>query len=190
MYRYYFKRFYDLFFSLILFLLLIPIFLILSIAIKLDSKGPVFYKQKRIGYKGQEFHCMKFRSMVEDADRIGTWYTSKNDSRITKVGSFLRKTSLDELPQVINILKGDMSFVGPRPDVPQQKKQYTDEDYIKRHSVKPGITGLSQAKGRSNLSQEERLKYDLEYVRTCSFSLDINVLIKTAINVLKNKSAW
>lgn len=185
MYKKAIKRVIDFFFSLVLlFLLLVP-FLIISIIIKIDSKGVVFYRQQRVGKNGKLFQIYKFRTMVSDADKIGSFSTAENDSRITKFGVFLRKTSLDELPQLINIILGQMSFIGPRPDVPQQKSLYTESEFIKRHQVLPGITGLAQCTNRHNATLEERKQTDIYYVNNLSFSLDAKICLLTIKTILK-----
>ena len=144
MYRHFFKRFFDILFSLLLLLLLSPVFLIAAIAIKIDSKGPVIFKQERIGRKGKVFRIYKFRSMCVNAEHTGSGvYSEKGDARVTRVGKFLRASSIDELPQAVNILKGDMSFIGPRPPLtyhPWPIEEYTDEQR-KMFDVRPGITG-------------------------------------------------
>jgi len=190
MYKDYIKRFIDCICSCFLIILISPLFLVIAAVIKFTSKGSVFYKQKRVGRKGAVFNCLKFRTMVQNADTIGAWYTSENDNRITYIGRILRKTSLDELPQIINILKGDMSFVGPRPNVIQQLDDYTIEQINQRNSLKPGLTGLAQVKGRSQLNFEERLTYDLDYVKNCSFILDVTIIVNTILIILKKKNAW
>lgn len=187
MYQLYLKKIIDFIFSLILFGILIFPFIIISILIKLDSKGSVFYRQNRIGQNCREFKIFKFRTMVSNADQIGGYSTSKNDSRITKIGQFLRKTSLDELPQVINVILGDMSLIGPRPDVPAQKINYTETEWMKRHIVKPGISGLAQCRNRHNITNSGRKKYDLFYNRKVNFILDIKIVFWT-LKVLKKGS--
>lgn len=187
MYKLFFKRLMDFIASLILFIFLVIPFIIIAILIKLDSKGSVFYRQNRIGQNCKEFKIFKFRTMVSNADQIGGYSTSKNDSRITKIGQFLRKTSLDELPQVINVILGDMSLLGPRPDVPAQKINYTEDEWIKRHIVKPGISGLSQCRNRHNITNSARKKYDLFYNRNVNIILDIKIIFWT-LKVLKKGS--
>lgn len=159
--------------------LLIPVLLPLWLLIRATSPGGAIYSQRRIGKHCQPFRLYKFRSMIVGADRQG-YQTQEGDARITPVGNFLRKTSLDELPQLFNVLKGDMSLVGPRPDTPMQEKDYSAADWTLRHSVRPGITGLAQVNGRSNMGSEERLAWDLDYVRHVRFTRDLVILLKTA----------
>ena len=144
------KRVFDIVLSGLILFLILPLFPILAFLIKRGSEGPVFYIQTRIGRGGDEFYMLKFRSMRSDADQIGGHSTMRDDPRITKIGKFIRRTSLDELPQVFNVLKGDMSLVGPRPAVPAQRQNYSQNEWQKRHSVRPGITGLAQATVRLN----------------------------------------
>lgn len=172
------KRIIDLVFSLILIILLSPLFLVVSLAIKLDSSGPVFFKQTRTGLNGEDFTLLKFRSMVADNDV----YDFKTGDRITKVGNFIRKTSLDELPQLINIIRGDMSFVGPRPWLPILNDYYT-ENQKRRFLVRPGITGLAQVSGRKDLNILDRIELDIKYVNEVSFITDIKIIIKTIMVV-------
>jgi len=150
---------------------------------------PVFYSQIRVGKHGVEFKMFKFRTMVKNADQIGSHQTAESDQRITKVGSFLRKTSIDELPQLINVLKGDMSLVGPRPNVLNQKIEYTEKDWTKRNKVAPGITGLAQVSGRSSLSFKERLHYDTMYVDKVGLLMDAKILSRTVLQVLLRKGS-
>jgi len=178
------KRSFDLLVSAYLLLISLPVFLLIALAIKLDSRGAVFYVQKRIGQYGRLFKIFKFRSMVPHADRIGGHSTAPNDARITRTGKFLRKTSLDEIPQLINVLIGDMSLIGPRPDVPAQEADYTPEDWQQRCRVKPGITGLAQATLRSDATPEERTRLDLDYADRQSFLLDMRILLMTIRQVL------
>lgn len=172
------KRILDVLISLVLVILLSPLFLIVSIAIKLDSPGPVLYKQTRTGLNGKDFTLLKFRSMAADNDV----YDFKTGDKITKVGNFIRKTSLDELPQLINILNGDMSFVGPRPWLPILNDYYTNEQK-RRFLVRPGITGLAQVSGRKDLNILERIELDIKYVNEVSFITDIKIILKTIMVV-------
>lgn len=187
MYKLFFKKIIDLIVSLMLFIILLIPFVIIAILIKKDSKGSVFYRQTRIGQRCKEFKIYKFRTMVSNADKIGGYSTQKNDSRITKIGQFLRKTSLDELPQIINVILGDMSLIGPRPDVPAQKVNYTEIEWVKRHIVKPGISGLAQCRNRHYITNSGRKKYDLFYNKKVNFILDLKIVFWT-LKVLKKGS--
>lgn len=178
------KRFFDIAASGAALILLLPLFLAIGVAIKLDSKGRIFFRQERVGLNGNLFKIFKFRSMVADAPKRGPYFTAAGDPRITKAGSFLRKTSLDELPQLLNVLLGDMSLVGPRPDVPAQRGQYTEDEWTRRHTVRPGITGLAQATLRSSATPEERKALDLEYVGKADILSDIKILFMTVKQVL------
>ena len=172
------KRILDILISLFLVILLSPLFLIISIAIKLDSQGPIFFRQTRTGLNGKDFTLLKFRSMAADNDV----YDFKTGDKITKVGHFIRKTSLDELPQLINILKGEMSFVGPRPWLPILNDYYT-EYQKRRFLVRPGITGLAQVSGRKDLDIIKRIELDVEYSDNVSIGLDISIIFKTIMVV-------
>ncbi len=178
------KRAFDILVSLIMLLFLSPVMLALTLWVMLDSDGGPFYRQQRVGIGGREFGILKFRSMVANADQIGGYSTVEGDHRITKAGAFLRKTSLDELPQLLNVLFGDMSLVGPRPNVPAQREQYTQEEWNKRNSVRPGITGLAQATVRSAATPEERTALDLDYVDKQSFTFDLKIILMTVLQVL------
>ena len=162
------KRLMDVLLSLAALLVLSPVLLLTALAVALDSGVPVLFRQTRLGLHGREFGMLKFRSMVKNAAAIGPYFTSGDDPRITRVGRFIRRTSLDELPQLINVLKGDMSLVGPRPDVPAQRELYSAADWQTRCSVRPGITGLAQARLRSEATPEQRLALDLQYARDCA----------------------
>lgn len=170
------KRLTDIVFSLAALLLLSPVLLLTALAVVLDSGVPVFFKQTRVGLAGREFGLFKFRSMVKNAASTGPYFTDANDARITRVGQFIRRASIDELPQIINVLLGDMSLVGPRPDVPVQQSLYSPEDWTRRCSVRPGITGLAQVKGRSTVTFEQRLAFDLEYAMNVSWWRDVQIL--------------
>lgn len=194
------KRVFDIVLSLIGMILLSPVFLIIAIIIKLDSKGPVFFVHSRIGEKGKPIGIYKFRTMVDKAEDLIKSFTPEqkeefersykleNDPRITKIGNFLRKTSLDELPQILNILKGDLSLIGPRPIVQAELEKYEDnkEKFL---SVKPGLTGYWAANGRSDTSYEERMEMELYYVDNMSFKLDVKIFFKTIFAVLKKEGA-
>ena len=182
------KRVFDIFFGILLFVLLIPLLLITAIVIRIDSKGHVIFKQQRLGQNGKPFWMYKFRSMVVGAEKIGTGvYSFKDDKRVTKIGHFIRRTSIDEMPQLINIIKGDMSFIGPRPTLtyhPWPIEDYTDFQK-QRFIVKPGITGLAQTKGRKQLDWSKRIEYDVEYIKNISVFHDIGLLLLTVIRVFK-----
>ena len=180
----YIKRYVDLFLGAASLCLLWPIFVIISLAIKKDSKGPIFFKQNRVGRDGKVFEIYKFRSMSVDTDPYAVNPLDKNDHRITRVGRFLRKTSLDELPQIINVLKGDMSFVGPRPEMPFIVEGY-DEIHKERLRILPGITGLWQLSGDRKKPIHENMEYDLYYVKNCCFFLDVAILIESLIFALR-----
>lgn len=170
------KRVFDVLAALLALLALSPVLLVTALAVGLGSGWPVLFRQTRIGLGGREFAMLKFRSMVRDAASIGPFFTGANDPRITRVGRFIRRTSLDELPQLINVLRGDMSLVGPRPDVPQQRTLYSEAHWNERCSVRPGITGLAQALLRSEATPEQRLDLDLRYVREAGLWLDLKII--------------
>ncbi len=169
-------------------LLISPIFLLIALLIKLNSTGPVLFAQTRVGRNCEAFKLYKFRSMVTNAESVGPYYTQQNDPRITRIGRFIRKTSLDELPQLINVLKGEMSIVGPRPDVPAQRELYTEEEWSERHFVRPGVTGLAQSTLRSEATAEQRKNLDLEYVRKNTIVLDLKIILWTAKQVFRRGS--
>ena len=170
------KRLLDVVLALAALTLLAPVLIVVAVAVALDSGRPVLFRQVRVGLGGREFDMVKFRSMVRDAATIGPYFTSDDDPRITRVGRFIRRTSLDEMPQLFNVLAGDMSLVGPRPDVPAQRNLYSDEQWAVRCSVRPGITGLAQARLRSSATPQERLDLDLRYAREHSLWLDLRIL--------------
>lgn len=182
------KRIFDIFVASIALILLAPIILIAALWVKRDDPGPAFYRQQRVGRGGALFGMLKLRSMVMDADKIGGYSTAEGDPRITKSGRFLRRTSIDELPQLINVLSGEMSLVGPRPDVPAQEKLYSPEDWAKRLSVRPGLTGPAQARLRSAATYEQRLALDLDYADNASLLLDIKILFETVFSLLSRKT--
>lgn len=184
------KRIIDFLFSLIILLILLPLFLVVAILIKLDSKGPVIFKQSRLGKDGNVFKVWKFRTMIDNAEKMGTGLTTaQNDPRITRVGKILRKTSIDELPQLINVLKGDMSFIGPRPAPVHHLKQY-NENERQRLKVLPGITGWAQVNGRNILTWPERIEKDIWYVNNISFLLDLKIAFKTIKVVLFSEGVY
>ncbi|WP_138374112.1 MULTISPECIES: sugar transferase [Oscillospiraceae] len=175
-------------------IVLSPVMLAVSIAIKLTSEGPIFFKQERVGKNQKIFEIIKFRTMVVNAEHIGDGLKVKEDSdpRITKIGKILRRTSLDEIPQLINVLKGDMSLIGPRPPVTYHPYKVGEYDNIKkqRFDVRPGITGLAQAKIRNGGSWDERISYDLKYVKNITFKNDIKILKETVSMVLRKDSLY
>lgn len=186
------KRLFDIIFSAFFLTFLSPLFLLASVLIKATSEGPVFYRQKRVGCLGREFECLKFRTMVKDAEKLtGPVLASENDPRITRVGRFLRKYRIDELPQLINIFKGDMSLVGPRPERPEFVKEFSKKIplYSYRLMVKPGATGLAQVFGRYDTLAQDKLKYDLIYIYNLSFYMDMFILFKTLSVVLTGKGS-
>ena len=181
------KRIIDIGIVLVIIPPIIIISIIISCLIYYNDKLPILYTSKRVGLGCKHFVLFKFRTMFNDKIN-NNYYTSINDSRVTNVGRFLRKFSLDELPQVINVLNGSMSLVGPRPDDPRMKTIYSKVDFLNRHCRKPGITGLAQVKGRSKLTQRHRLQYDLFYINHCSFKLDFMILKLTFQQILKGDS--
>jgi len=195
------KRFFDIVVSLMSIMFLVPLFFVISIAIKLTSKGPIFYVSKRMGCKGRIFNFYKFRSMVNDADSLkselldkneikdGVIFKIKKDPRVTRVGYFLRRSSLDELPQLFNVFKGDMSIVGPRPFPVDESNKFQSE-HIQRLNIRPGITGLSQVKGRSTLTFRKWIRWDLWYLTHWSFALDLRIILWTVPVILKRKGAY
>ena len=178
------KRVFDVAVAATLVVLAAPVLTVVAIAVASTSPGGVLFCQERVGRHGKAFKMFKFRSMVADAAHVGPYFTSDGDPRITPVGRFIRRTSLDELPQIFNVLRGDMSLVGPRPDVPAQRSLYTEGEWLARHAVRPGITGLAQATMRSAASEEQRKALDLEYARSSSLILDIKILLLTARQVV------
>ena len=183
------KRIFDLILSLLLIAILLPMFLVIGMAVRLDSPGPIFYLQNRVGINGQIFVIYKFRSMHVGAEKSGL-RTMRNDSRVTYIGSILRKLSLDELPQLINVVMGDMSLVGPRPNVPAQRTDYSPEHWDLRNSVKPGLTGLAQALVRSAGTEVERLELDLKYIQNASVIFDVYILILTCRQLIYRRGAY
>ena len=195
------KRLFDIVFSGLALVCALPIMIIIAVAIRLTSKGPVFYRQERTGLNGQSFQMIKFRTMVDGADTMvdslthlnesegGVLFKIKEDPRVTPFGRLLRKYSLDELPQFINVLRRDMSVVGPRPPLPEEVKTY--DDYARRRLlVRPGITGLWQVSGRSDLSWEDSVRLDLFYVENWSMLTDLLIALKTARVVFSHSGAY
>lgn len=188
MYQRYFKRVLDIVFSLCGLIFLAPVFLILMIWIKLDSPGPIFFKQKRVGRNKVHFSILKFRTMRTDAPHdMPTHLLTNPEAFITKSGRFLRRTSLDELPQIINILVGEMSIVGPRPALWNQYDLIAERDRYAANDVTPGLTGWAQVNGRDELEIDEKARLDGEYVRNLTFKMDATCFLMTIGNVLKQK---
>ncbi len=193
MYKKYFKRLFDVIIVipgiLIGLILMIPI----AITIYIEDKGPVFYNAERLGKNGKVFKMYKFRSMKVNAPDLrmadGSTFNGENDPRLTKVGRFIRKTSLDEIPQLLNVLKGDMSLIGPRPDLPEHKKMYVGNEERKLE-VRPGITGYSQAYFRNSIEWKERIQNDIYYIDHLTMTMDIKVLMKTVTSVLKSEGVY
>ncbi|WP_286138251.1 sugar transferase [Bacillus sp. AFS055030] len=195
------KRLMDLIGAIFGLLLLLPVFIVVAIFIKVeDPKGPVFFYQTRVGKNGKEFKMYKFRSMVTDAEErlkellkynevSGAMFKMKDDPRITRIGKFIRKTSIDELPQFINVLLGDMSLVGPRPPLPREVDEYTDYDK-QRLLVTPGCTGLWQVSARNSVGFDEMVQLDLQYIRERSFLFDIKIIFKTVLVLFGSKDAF
>jgi lipopolysaccharide/colanic/teichoic acid biosynthesis glycosyltransferase len=161
-------------------LLLAPVLLIAAVAIKLGSAGSVLYRQRRVGRGGVEFELLKLRTMVQGSDPVGVGtVVERGDPRVTVAGRFLRRTSLDEIPNLVNVLRGEMAIVGPRPTIPAQVDDYTPRQH-RRHEVRPGLTGWAQVQGRAGIPWEERIELDVEYVERRSLGLDLRILAKTA----------
>jgi len=173
------KRLLDILISLVVLFALAPLLVLAALAVGVTSGLPILFRHKRVGRGGREFGMYKFRSMVVNAASLGPWHTHDNDPRITPVGRILRRTSIDELPQILNVLMGDMSLVGPRPDVPEQRSLYTDAQWHTRCSVRPGITGLAQVLYRSDCTPAQRMEADLRYVREMSLLLDLRIMVGT-----------
>ena len=198
---YFLKRMFDIVFSLLALIVLLPLFVLVAILIKLTSKGPVFFVQARVGRYGKTFTFYKFRSMYQDAEARkaallaqnesadGVIFKMADDPRITPVGKILRKTSMDELPQFLNVLFGDMSLVGPRPPVPSEVRQYSLEA-LKRLNVRPGLTCLWQVSGRSDIPFKEQVRLDKEYISSRSFMRDLVILFRTVPAILSGKGAY
>jgi len=195
-----FKRIFDIAASLFGLLLILPLFPFIVLLIRIETSGPIFFKQERVGYLGRRFFCFKFRSMAVDAEAkkdefqhlneaTGAAFKIKDDPRITGVGRFLRRSSLDEFPQLFNVLLGQMSIVGPRPQIPSEVSDYTPEQ-ARRLLVKPGLTCLWQVSGRSHLDFDEWMELDQEYVRTAGSRTDLAILLRTLPAVIERKGAY
>ena len=193
------KRTIDIIGSLCGLILLSPLLLVIGILIKSDSKGPIIFAQKRVGLNGKEFKMYKFRSMVVNAEELkdklkennemsGPMFKMKDDPRITRIGKFIRKTSIDELPQLVNVLKGDMSLVGPRPSLPKEVKSF-ETWMLKRLEVKPGLTCYWQVMGRNSIDFEDWMKLDIKYINERNFLLDIKLILKTFVLLFGDENA-
>ena len=191
MYQFFIKRLLDIVLSILILPVLIVLMIPTAIFIKLEDRGTIFYNGKRLGKNMEQFSMYKFRSMKENAKDIrnidGSTFNSSNDSRVTNIGRIIRKTSIDELPQIFNVLKGEMSFVGPRPSPLGNESRYTDE-FKKKFSVKPGITGYNQAVLRNKSTMEQRMNNDIYYTENISFILDVKIIYLTIVSVITRKN--
>lgn len=190
----FFKRLFDIVLSLIALPFVLLVIMIFAPIIYLTDKGPVFYNAERLGHKGKIFKMYKLRSMKVNAPDIrnadGSTYNGANDPRVTKVGRFMRKTSIDEFPQFLNVLKGDMSLIGPRPTLATKSYDELTDDQKKRYFVRPGITGYSQAYYRNSATADQKLEHDIYYVENISLWLDVKILFKTIFSVLKRENIY
>ncbi|CZR98301.1 MULTISPECIES: sugar transferase [unclassified Clostridioides] len=186
-----YQRIMDLVLSIIGLVIGLPLIAIFGILIKIEDKGPITYKQERLGKCGRRFYIYKLRSMRTDAEKFGAQWAEKDDPRITKVGKFIRKTRIDEIPQLFNILKGDMGLIGPRPERPNFTVQFNEEipGFINRLAIKPGLTGWAQVNGGYEITPEEKLKEDIYYIKNRSILLDFKILFKTVKVVLTGDGA-
>lgn len=182
------KRLADLVFSLVILVLGLPVFLIIGVLVKITSPGPIFFTQLRVGKNKKSFHLLKFRTMIGSRNEGVTVWTSSDEARITPIGGFLRDYGLDELPQAINIIKGDMSIIGPRPPLPEQANQYTSKQKRVFH-MRPGVLSLAAVRGRRSIPMERRIEYHVEYVENWSLLLDLKILWNSLFVVLRHKDA-
>lgn len=193
MYKNYLKRIVDIILGIVGLIIASILFIPISILIYCEDRGPIFYNSPRLGKNGVIFTMYKFRSMKINAPDIrkadGSTFNSIDDPRLTKVGKFIRKTSIDELPQLLNVIKGDMSIIGPRPDLPEHINLYVGNE-IRKLEIKPGITGLSQAYYRNTISWKERIQNDIRYVDNISFLLDLKIILKTILMVVKKEGIF
>lgn len=188
MYKTFIKRFLDIVIALSVIIFLFPFFIIIYVLVKIDSSGNFFFFQERLGFKGEIFRIYKIRTMF-DKERVADREILKGDQEVTKIGYYLRRFKIDELPQILNVLKGDMSIVGPRPCLPQQQNDFNEDGKI-RLKVLPGLTGLAQINGNIHLSWEQRWKYDREYVERQSFFLDLNIILKTFLILINGEDKY
>lgn len=186
-----FKRIMDISMSLLGLIIASPFLLFFCIAIKLETPGPGFYLQERVGCNGKYFKVIKLRSMGVDAEKRGPQWAGKRDPRVTKIGIFIRKTRIDEIPQLYNVLRGDMSIIGPRPERPMFTAQFNEEipGFVKRLAIKPGITGWAQINGGYDITPKEKLKLDLIYIENSSLKMDIKIILKTVRIILTGEGA-
>ena len=186
-----FSRILDILLSLLGLTIGIPLIMIFGMLVKLEDGGPIIYKQERLGKDGKIFNLYKVRSMRIDAEKFGIQWAQNNDPRVLRIGSFIRKTRIDEIPQLFNILKGDMSIVGPRPERPIFTMQFNEEidGFVNRLSVKPGLTGLAQVNGGYEMTPEEKLEWDVKYIKSRSNMLDIEIILKTIKIILTGEGA-
>ena len=193
MYKKYVKRFVDIILSLIAIPFFLILFIVIAPIIYFTDRGAIFYNAERLGKNGTVFKMFKFRSMRENSEDIrnedGSTYNGENDPRVTKIGRILRRTSLDEIPQILNVLKGDMSLIGPRPDLPEHIEQYENDD-IRKLEVRPGITGYNQAYYRNSISWKERIRNDIYYIDNLSFILDLKIFFKTILTVFLHRGVY
>lgn len=193
MYKFFLKRFFDLVLAIIALPFLLLIIVIIGPIIYLEDRGPIFYNAPRLGRDGKTFKMYKFRSMKVHAPDIrnedGSTFNAEDDPRLTKIGRFIRKTSIDEVPQILNIIKGDMSFIGPRPDLPEHRELYEGNEERKLE-VRPGLTGYNQAYFRNTVPWKERIQNDIYYIENLSWRLDVKIFFKTAIAVMKRQDVY
>lgn len=187
----FYSRLIDICISSICMILGVPLVIIFGVLVKLEDGGPIIYKQERVGKNSKIFNLYKIRSMRIDAEKNGAQWAQNNDPRVLKIGKFIRKTRIDEIPQLFNILKGDMSIIGPRPERPMFTMQFNEEieGFANRLVIKPGLTGLAQVNGGYEMTPDEKLKWDLEYIKNRNILMDINILLKTIKVVLTGEGA-
>lgn len=193
MYKRYFKRIFDILLSLIILPFWLIVLIIIGPIIYFEDKGNIFYNASRLGKNGKVFKMFKFRSMRMNAPDLrnddGSTFNSEDDPRLTRIGKFIRKTSLDETPQLLNVLKGDMSIIGPRPDLPEHKKLYEGNE-ARKLEIRPGITGYNQAYFRNTVPWKQRIQHDIEYIDNITFTFDIKIVIKTVFSVFSQKNVF